>query len=192
MINYTKQGIGTIKFTLEKTAQTESKEFNKEFKIFSQNEKRIVINTGKMLSAKHLPEFNNLMEPDERVIICAAEIIEQTMLQESATELEKAKLILKFISSKIISVPEIQPHSVSELIREFGVMGCANSNNIIEGDSRTAQILYGGLLKSMGIEVRPVIGVLGTSTNMITPNVELHTWLEVKLDNQWIIIDPLM
>ena len=190
MINYTKQGSGTIKFTLEKTAQMESKEFYKEFKIFSQNEKRIVINMGKSLSAKHLPEFNSLMEPNDRVIICATEIIEQTMLQESATELEKARLILKFLSSRIISVPEIQPRSVSELIREFGVMGCANSNNIIEGDSRTAQILYGGLLRSIEIEVRPVIGILGTSTNMISPNVELHAWLEVKLDNQWIIIDP--
>lgn len=190
MINYTKQSSGTIKFTLEKTAQTESKEFYKEFKIFSQNEKRMVINMGKSLSAKHLPEFNNLMEPDDRVIICTTEIIEQTMLQESATELEKARLILKFLSSRIISVPEIQPRSVSELIREFGVMGCANSDKIIEGDSRTAQILYGGLLRSIEIEVRPVIGVLGTSTNMISPNVELHAWLEVKLDNQWIIVDP--
>lgn len=191
IINYTKAGSGTIKFSLEKTAQMESTEFSKEFKIFSQNEKRIVINMGKSLSAKNLPEFNNLMEPNERVIICATEIIEQTMLQESTTELEKARAILKFLSPRIASVPEIQPRSVSELIREFGVMGCANSDKIIEGDSRTSQILYGGLLRSIGIEVRPVIGVLGTSTNMITPNVELHTWLEVKVDNQWVIIDPL-
>lgn len=188
-MNYTRPGNGSIDIMLEKTGSSDN-EVSTELKIFSISDKRQVINTGLVLSAKYLPQINEWMVPNEKVRICSSEILEQARISDDAAEIDKTKAILQFVVNKIQPTYNT-PKSASALIEDFGIIGCINNEEKIIGDTRTYQILLGSLLKSLDIEVRPVIGVMGISSNMDAPSAMMNTWIEVKLDDEWTIIDPI-
>ena len=188
-MNYTKAGSGSIDITLEKTGSQDNK-FKKEFKIFTLNDKREITNIGIALSSKYLQQIDQWMIPNEKVKICSSEILEQSRVGEDESELQKAKVILQFVSNKIQISTDV-PMSASMMIEDFGIIGCINTEEKINGDSRTYQILMGSLLRSIDVEVRPVIGVMGTSGDNNQASALINTWIEAKLDEQWVVIDPI-
>ena len=130
------------------------------------------------------------MIPNEKVKICSSEILEQSRIGEDESELQKAKVILQFVSNKIQISTDV-PMSAPMMIEDFGIIGCINTEEKINGDSRTYQILMGSLLRSIDVEVRPVIGVMGTSGDNNQASALINTWIEAKLDEQWVVIDPI-
>ncbi|GEM_PF-1382122 len=188
-VNYTRTGEGSINIILEKTGSN-NKEANKELKIFSMNDKRQIANIGKVLGAKYLPTMNELMIPDEKVKICASEILEQSRVNENALEIDKVKVILQFVGDKIENAQDVNMRKASDIVEEFGISGCINNGNKIEGDSRTSQILFGSLLRSLEIEVRPVIGTMSSSADNKVPSALMKTWVEANIDDQWLVIEP--
>ena len=130
------------------------------------------------------------MIPDERVRICSSEILEQARISDDESDLQKAKSILKFVSDKIEPSSGI-PNNAGTIIEEFGIIGCINTEDKINGDSRTYQILMGSLLRSVDVEVRPVIGVMGVSGDNNEPSALINTWIEAEIDGQWVVIDAI-
>ena len=188
-MNYTESGVGSIDIALEKTGSQENT-VKKKFKIFTVKDKREITNIGIALSSKYLQEFDQWMIPNEKVRICSSEILEQSRIGENESDLQKAKSILQFVSNKIEPSLDM-PKSAEMMIEEFGIIGCINTEEKISGDSRTYQILMGSLLRSIDIEVRPVIGVMGTSADKDIPSALMNTWIEAKLDDQWVVIDSI-
>ena len=188
-MNYTKSGSGSVDITLEKTGSQDNS-IKKNFNIFTIKDKREITNIGIALGSKHLQQFNQWMIPDERVRICSSEILEQARISEDESDLQKAKSILKFVSEKIEPSSSI-PNNAGTIIEEFGIIGCINTEDKINGDSRTYQILMGSLLRSVDVEVRPVIGVMGVSGDNNEPSALINTWIEAEIDGQWVVIDAI-
>ena len=152
-MNYTKSGSGSIDITLEKTGSQDNS-IKKNFNIFTIKDKREITNIGIALGSKHLQQFNQWMIPDERVRICSSEILEQARISDDESDLQKAKSILKFVSDKIEPSSGI-PNNAGTIIEEFGIIGCINTEDKINGDSRTYQILMGSLLRSCLLYTSP-------------------------------------
>ena len=49
----------------------------------------------------------------------------------------------------------------------------------------------GSLLRSVDVEVRPVIGVMGVSGDSNEPSALINTWIEAEIDGQWVVIDAI-
>tara|TARA_Y100000590_G_scaffold103424_1_gene117532 strand:+ start:14318 stop:18751 length:4434 start_codon:yes stop_codon:yes gene_type:complete len=188
-MNYTKAGSGSVEITLEKTGSQDNS-IKKNFNIFTLKDKRDITNIGIALSSKNLQQIDQWMIPDERVKICSSEILEQARISDDESELQKAKSILRFVSDKIEPSSAI-PNNAGVIIEEFGIIGCINTEDKINGDSRTYQILMGSLLRSLDIQVRPVIGVMGISGDNEKPSALMNTWIEAELDGQWVVIDSI-
>jgi hypothetical protein len=109
-------------------------------------------------------------------------ILAQFNLNLTSPDLDKARAILEFVVTRMgeshatLWVPGIEM-----------MIGELKKGNNIDGDCKTFSVLYGGLAKAAGINVRLVAGVMEYTTDF---NLDAHVWTEVYINGKWIFVDP--
>jgi hypothetical protein len=188
-LKFLKDGTGTIGAKINETAG--APEYTSvSLKIFPRQSRDNLRAVGKGISVEVLPVLNDLMNPTPGVKALAERILAASNLQPDASTVDKAKAVIKFVNQHYEPSVGTNPPSIAKIASDLELSGGALSTLKIGGDGRVAQVFFGGLLRSLGIQVRPVIGTMEMSPTAETPYVTLHSWIEFKVDRDWIFADP--
>jgi hypothetical protein len=188
-LKFLKEGTGMFEAKINETAGSPDSA-SAPLKIFPIRSRDNLRAVGKAISVENLVVLNNLMTPSAEVKSLAENILAVANVPQNAGPVDKAKALLTFAVQHYEAAPNTRTQSAIQMATELQARGGALSVQKINGDSRTITILYGGLLRSLDIPVRPLIGVMEMSPMQEVPYLVLHTWIEFRLDREWIFVDP--
>ena len=190
-LRYAREGLVTFEVFIEETAGGPDT-ISAQLRVFSLEEKNRVRAIGMAIGAKFLPNIDLLMQPDQSVREFAERILVANSVSADSSKMQQAQAILDFVLSHSSLSEEILPQrDVVRMISELEATGGVEGTHLIEGDSTTFQILFGGLMRSLEIEARPVIGTMNSSPLLDEPFVLAHSWVEIKVED-WVHVDPML
>ncbi len=188
-LKFLKDGTGTIQAKINETAGAPDS-ISIPLKIFPRQSRDNLRAVGKAISVEVLPILNDLMNPTPEVKALAERILAASNVQPDASTVDKAKAMLKFVNQHYEPSIGANPPNIAKIASDLDLSGGALSTLKISGDGRVAQVFFGGMLRSLGIQVRPVIGTMEMSPTAETPYVTLHSWIEFRVDRDWVFADP--
>lgn len=188
-LKFLKDGTGVIEAKINETAGAPDS-ISVSLKIFPRQSRDNLRAVGKAISVEVLPVLNDLMNPTPEVKALAERILAASNLQPDASTVDKAKAILKFVNQHYEPSVGTNPPNIAKITSDLNLSGGALSTLKISGDDRVAQVFFGGLLRSLSMQVRPVIGTMEMSPTTETPYATLHSWIEFKVDRDWVFADP--
>ncbi|MBM3897561.1 MAG: hypothetical protein FJ358_03430 [Thaumarchaeota archaeon] len=188
-LKFLKDGTGTFEAKINETAGSPDSASvpMKIFPIRSRDNLRAI---AKAISVENLAVLNDLMTPSAEVKSLAENILAVANIRQNAGPVDKVKALLAFVVQHYEAAPNTRTQSAIQMATELQARGGALTVQKISGDSRTISILYGGLLRSLDIPVRPLIGAMEMSPMQEAPYLMLHTWIEFRVDREWIFVDP--
>ena len=189
-LKFLKDGVGAFEAKINETAAGVPDFISIQLKVFPRQSRDNLRGVGKAISVEVLPVLSDLMTPTPEVKALAEIILLASNVPEGSSTVEKARAILKFATEHYEPGLSTNPPNIVKIATDLNLSGGVLSPLKIGGDSRTAIVLCGGLLRSLGIEVRPVIGTMEMSPTVETPYATLHSWLEVKVGSDWVLVDP--
>jgi len=188
-ITFQNAGLEELILSIDDTSSTDDK-IIKKIIIFNMEEKAKAKILGTSIAIETISEQKLLIENNEKVLKLAEDIL--SYYKSDVNDQTKISSIVRFFEDHFqYNISSTQdPYYATEMVKEFNENGGITSNYKISGNSRIAQILCISLLESLGYETRPVVGTLLYSASTQEPSIILHSWLEVKIQNNWVIIDP--
>ena len=188
-VTFQNAGVEELIITIDDTSSNDD-EIIKKIKIFNMEEKAKSKMLGKAIAIETISEQKLLIERNEEVLKLAEDIL--SYYESDSNDQTRINSVVEFFENhfEYDKTSTKKPYYATEMVKEFNENGGMTSNYRISGDSRIAQILCISLLESLGYETRPVVGTLLYSASTQEPSIILHSWLEVKIQNNWIIVDP--
>ena len=188
-LKFLKEGTGMFEAKINETAGSPDSA-SLPLKIFSSRSRDNLRAIGKAVSVENLAVLNDLMTSSPEVKSLAENILAVANVPQFAGPIDKAKALLAFVVQHYEPAPNVKPQRMIEMARMLQASGGALTAQKINGDSRAVAVFYGGLLRSLDIPVRPLIGVMEMSPTQEAPYLTLHTWIEFRVDRDWVFVDP--
>ena len=188
-LRFLKNGTGTFEAKINETADS-ADSISVPLKIFSSRSRDNLRAIGKAVSVENLAVLNDLMATTPEVKALAENILAVANVPQVASPVDKARALFTFVVQHYEPATNIKPQSIAHIASELQATGGALSNQKVTGDSRVIVVFYGGLLRSVDIPVRPLIGIMEMSPLQEIPYLTLHTWIEFRVDRDWLFVDP--
>jgi len=137
-----------------------------------------------------LSELDDKMNPTSAVRDFANSILTKAGLSQSSSEEDKAYAVYDYVIRHMsYKQPVLGIPSIDQIIKEMNQKGGVGSSHRVEGDCKTYTVFFGGLVRALGITVRPVAGAMEVS-KLSGYALIGHAWNEIMLGGKWMFVDP--